>query len=109
VNHFVSDIWGIVFPVSSPFGISTEDGKRIIYRLGGLLMSEHETLFGSNWRQVFGQSCILKHLLWKRLYVRDSNFQENQTYDGSRTSLSLFFIYNTFILYYLVLSLLIHC
>jgi hypothetical protein len=29
------------------FGISTEDGKRIIYRLGSLLLSEHEKLFGS--------------------------------------------------------------
>ncbi len=29
------------------FGISTEDGKRIIYRLGGLLLSKHEKLFGS--------------------------------------------------------------
>jgi hypothetical protein len=29
------------------FGISAEDGKRIIYRLGSLLLSEHEKLFGS--------------------------------------------------------------
>jgi hypothetical protein len=36
------------------FGISAEDGKRIIYRLGSLLRSEHEKLFGSHWRQVFG-------------------------------------------------------
>jgi hypothetical protein len=28
------------------FGISAEDGKRIIYRLGSLLLSEHEKLFG---------------------------------------------------------------
>jgi hypothetical protein len=36
------------------FGIRTEDGKRVIYRLGGLLLSEYEKLFGSYWRQVFG-------------------------------------------------------
>jgi hypothetical protein len=29
------------------FGISAEDGKRIIYRLGNSLLSEHEKLFGS--------------------------------------------------------------
>ena len=28
------------------FGISTEDGKRIIYRLGTSLLSEHEKLIG---------------------------------------------------------------
>jgi hypothetical protein len=28
------------------FGTSVEDGKRIIYRLGSLLLSEHEKLFG---------------------------------------------------------------
>ena len=27
------------------FGISSEDGKKIIYRLGSLLLSEHEKLF----------------------------------------------------------------
>jgi hypothetical protein len=47
------------------FGISTEDGKRIIYRLGGLLLSEHEKLFGSYWRQVFGPPSSLMHLLGK--------------------------------------------
>ena len=29
------------------FGISAEEGKRIIHRLGGTLLSEHEKLFGS--------------------------------------------------------------
>jgi hypothetical protein len=29
------------------FGIDTEDGKRIIYRISSLLVSEHEKLFGS--------------------------------------------------------------
>ena len=29
------------------FGISSEDGKRIIYRLGSLLLLEHEKLFAS--------------------------------------------------------------
>jgi hypothetical protein len=32
------------------FGISAEDGKRIIYRLGSSLLSEHEKMFGSYWR-----------------------------------------------------------
>jgi hypothetical protein len=36
------------------FGISAVDEKIIIYRLGSLLLSEHEKLFGSYWRQVFG-------------------------------------------------------
>ena len=54
------------------FGISTEDGKRIIYRLGSLLLSEHEKLFGSYWRQVFGPSSSLMHL-GKGLSARASN------------------------------------
>ena len=29
------------------FGISTDDGKRIIYRIGSLLLLEHEKLFAS--------------------------------------------------------------
>jgi hypothetical protein len=33
--------------VMKTFGIRTEDGKRIIYRLGSLLLSEYEKLFGS--------------------------------------------------------------
>ena len=37
--------------VMTTFGINTEDGKRIIYRLGSLLLSEYEKLFGSYWRQ----------------------------------------------------------
>ena len=55
------------------FGIGTEDGKRIIYRLGSLLLSEHEKLFGSYWRQVFGPPSSLMHLLGKGLAVRASN------------------------------------
>ena len=57
------------------FGISAEDedGKRIIYRLGSLLLSEHEKLFGSYWRQVFGPPSSLMHLLGKGLSVRASN------------------------------------
>jgi hypothetical protein len=35
--------------VTKTFGISEEDGKRIIYRLGSLLLSEHEKLFGGYW------------------------------------------------------------
>jgi hypothetical protein len=34
---------------------------------------EHEQLFGSYWRQVFGPSSSLMHLLWKGLSVRASN------------------------------------
>jgi len=55
------------------FGTSAEDGKRIIYRLGSLLLSEHEKLFGSYWRQVFGPPSSLMHLLGKGLAVRASN------------------------------------
>jgi hypothetical protein len=57
------------------FGISAEDGKRIIYRLGSLLLSEHEKLFGSYWWQVFGppSSHKLMHLLGKGFSVRASN------------------------------------
>ncbi len=59
------------------FGISAEDGKRIIYRLGSLLLSVHEKLFGSYWRQVFGPPSSLMsslmHLLGKGLSVRASN------------------------------------
>ena len=54
------------------FGISAEDGKRIIDRLGSLLLSEHEKLFGSYWRQVFGPPSSLMHLLGKVLSVRVS-------------------------------------
>jgi hypothetical protein len=58
------------------FGIRTEDGKRIISRLGSLLLSEHEKLFGSYWRQVFGPPSSLMHLLGKGLSVRTSNSLE---------------------------------
>ena len=54
------------------FGISAEEGKRIIHRLGGKLLSEHEKLFGSYWRQVFGPPSSLMHLLGKGLSVRSS-------------------------------------
>ena len=55
------------------FGIGVEDGQRIIYRLGSLLLSEHEKLFGSYCRQVFGPPSSLMHLLGKGLSVRTSN------------------------------------
>ena len=58
------------------FGISAEDGKRIIYSLGSLLLSEHEKLFGSYWRQVFGPPSSLVHLLGKGLSVWASNSVE---------------------------------
>ena len=57
--------------VMKTFGISTEDGKRIIHRLCSLLLSEHETLFGSYRWQVFGPSSSSMHLLRKGLSVRD--------------------------------------
>ena len=43
---------------------------------GSLLLSEHEKLFGSYWRQVFGPPSSLMHLLGKGLYVRTSNFRK---------------------------------
>ena len=50
------------------FGISAEDGKKIIHRLGGTLLSEHENLFGTT---DFGPPSIsLLHLLGKGLSVR---------------------------------------
>jgi hypothetical protein len=38
------------------FGISAEDGKRIIYRLGSLLLSEHEKWFGRGRRTFYSIS-----------------------------------------------------
>ena len=55
------------------FGISTEDGEKINYRIGSLLMSEYEKLFGSYWRQVFGPPSSIIHLLGKGLSVRVLN------------------------------------
>ena len=55
------------------FGISSEDGKKIIYRLGSSLLSEHEKFFGSYRRQVFAPPSSLMHLLGKGLSVRVSN------------------------------------
>ena len=56
------------------FGISSQDGKKIIYRLVSSLSSEHEKLFGSYLRQVFGPPSSLMHLLGKGLSVRFINF-----------------------------------
>jgi hypothetical protein len=52
--------------VMKTFGINTEDGKKIIYRIGSLLMSNY-------CRQVFGPPSSLMHLLGKVLSVRSSN------------------------------------
>ncbi len=91
--------------VMKTFGISAEDGKRIIYRLGNLLQPEHEKLLGRYWRQVFGPPSTLMHLLGKDLSVRP---QTLPTEDGSRTVAGPFFfrvfIYVTCIFYYLSLS-----
>ena len=56
------------------FGISAEEGKRIIHRMGDTLLSENEKLFDRYWRQVFGPPrCIkLMHLLGKGLSIRVS-------------------------------------
>ncbi len=92
------------------FGISAEDGKRITYRLGGLLLSEYEKLFGSYWWQVFGPPSSLMHLLGKGLSVWISNILWGKTDLVIQQDLSFsFFIHNTYIFYYyLSLSLLIH-
>ena len=52
------------------FGISTEEDKRIIRRLGLTLLTEHEKMFGNYWRQVYGPPSSLTHLLGKGLSVR---------------------------------------
>ncbi len=52
------------------FGIRAEDGKRIIYRVGSLLLSDNEKLFGTYWRQVFRPPSSLMYLLGKGLSVR---------------------------------------
>ena len=49
------------------FGISTEEDKRIIRRLGLTLLTEHEKMFGNYWSQVYGPPSILTHLLGKDL------------------------------------------
>jgi hypothetical protein len=54
------------------FGISKEDGKRIISRLGYTLLNDHEKLFGSYWRHTFGTSGSLSQLLGKDIFVRVS-------------------------------------
>ena len=54
------------------FGIGKEDGKRIIGRLGHTLLNEHEKLFGSYWRHIYGPSSSLSQLLGKGISVRAS-------------------------------------
>ena len=54
------------------FGIGKDDGKTIIQRLGLMLMSEHEKLFGSYWRHTFGPPSSLLQLLGKGILVRAS-------------------------------------
>jgi hypothetical protein len=58
-----------------------EEGKRIIHRLGDTLLSEHEKLFGSYWRQVFGPPSNLMHLLGKDLSVRSSQSPSSEEQD----------------------------
>jgi hypothetical protein len=91
--------------VMKTFGISAEDGKRIIYRLGNLLLSEHKKLFGNYWRQTFGPPSSLIHLLGKGLSVWASNSSRE---DGSRTVggpyCSCLYLYHMYILLSLSLS-----
>ena len=63
--------------VMKTFGISAEDGKRIIYRLCNSLLSEHEKLFVSYWWQVFGPSSSLTDLLGKGLSIRASREEQD--------------------------------
>ena len=60
----------------SIFGISKEDGKRIIGRLGHTLLNEHEKLFGSYWWHTFGSSSSLFQLLGKGILVRVSQLTQ---------------------------------
>jgi hypothetical protein len=60
----------------SIFGITKEDGKRIIGRLGHTLLNEHEKLFGSYWRRTFGPSSSLFQLLGKGISVRASQLPQ---------------------------------
>jgi hypothetical protein len=70
-------------------GISAEDGEKIIYRLGSLLVSEHEKLFGSYWRQVFGPPSSLMHL---RGNASQFGPQTLSREDGSRIVAGPFFV-----------------
>jgi hypothetical protein len=56
-------------------GLNALAGERgwVVEVLPRLLLSEHEKLFGSYWRQVFGPPSSLMHLLGKGLSVRSSN------------------------------------
>jgi hypothetical protein len=54
------------------FGIGTEDGKRIIHRLGDTLFNEHEKIFGNYWWYTFGSSSSLLQLMGKDIVVRVS-------------------------------------
>ena len=49
-------------------GISAEEGRRIIRRLGLTLLVEHEKLFESYWRQVYGPPSNLTHLLGVNIF-----------------------------------------
>jgi len=51
----------------SIFGITKEDGKRIIGRLGHTLLNEHEKLFGSYWRSTFGP-LVVYFSCWEKAY-----------------------------------------
>ena len=54
------------------FGIETEDGKKIIHRLGHTLLNEYEKLFGNYWWNTFDPPSILLQLLGKGIWVRAS-------------------------------------
>ena len=52
------------------FGIGKEEGKRIIRKLGLTLLNEHEKLFGSYWRHIYGPSSSVLQLLGNGISVR---------------------------------------
>ena len=52
------------------FGIDKDDGKKILRKLGLVLLNEHEKLFCSYWSQTFGPPISLLELLDKGISVR---------------------------------------
>ena len=54
------------------FGISKDDDKKIIQRIGLTLLSEHEKFFDTYWRHTFDPPSSLLQLLGKGISVRGS-------------------------------------
>jgi hypothetical protein len=55
------------------FGIGTDDGQKIIQRLGLTLLREHEKLFGRYWWHTFAPPSSLLQFLGKGISVRASH------------------------------------